>query len=229
MSKYCNSADKVKMLEPSQHFNPGFIIASKSIFWSQGSHLGQIWSQWVTFVNVNYQLLTWEDKKWQGKTAGKCPRYVGAENATFPLLFENISLLLQMWENNHCSITSRSARVALVRLACNEVGLNNYWYTFHSGWSQSERRWWIWVAGGAIPPCRKCWVQDTKKMLPHLVRKCFSLANDLGLWTLTLPTPSSWSYLKHKKKKPSKNNTSRHKEFAFCPPFLQLGLWGLKC
>ena len=156
MSKYCNSADKVKMLEPSQHFNPGFIIASKSIFWSQGSHLGQIWSQWVTFVNVNYQLLTWGDKKLQGKTAGKCPRYVGAENATFPLLFENISLLLQMWENNHCSITSRSARVALVRLACNEVGLNNYWYTFHSGWSQSERRWWIWVAGGGIPPCRKC-------------------------------------------------------------------------
>ena len=155
MSKYCNSADKVKMLEPSQHFNPGFIIASKSIFWSQGSHLGQIWSQWVTFVNVNYQLLTWGDKKLQGKTAGKCPRYVGAENATFPLLFENISLLLQMWENNHCSITSRSARVALVRLACNEVGLNNYWYTFQSGWSQSERRWWIWVAGGAIPPCRK--------------------------------------------------------------------------
>ena len=156
MSKYCNSADKVKMLEPSQHFNPGFIIASKSIFWSQGSHLGQIWSQWVTFVNVNYQLLTWGDKKLQGKTAGKCPRYVGAENATFPLLFENISLMLQMWENNHCSITSRSARVALVRLACNEVGLNNYWYTFQSGWSQSERRWWIWVAGGAIPPCRKC-------------------------------------------------------------------------
>ena len=109
MSKYCNSADKVKMLEPSQHFNPGFIIASKSIFWSQGSHLGQIWSQWVTFVNVNYQLLTWGDKKLQGKTAGKCPRYVGAENATFPLLFENISLLLQMWENNHCIITLTSA------------------------------------------------------------------------------------------------------------------------
>ena len=156
MSKYCNSADKVKMLEPSQHFNPGFIIASKSIFWSQGSHLGQIWSQWVTFVNVNYQLLTWGDKKWQGKTAGKCSRYVGAKNATYPLLLENVSLLLQMWENNHCSITSRSARVALVRLACDEVGLNAYWYTFHSGWSQSERRWWIWVAGGAIPPCRKC-------------------------------------------------------------------------
>ena len=52
-SKYCNSADKVKMLGPSQHFNAGFIIAfpSKSIFWSQGSHLSQIWSQGVTFVS----------------------------------------------------------------------------------------------------------------------------------------------------------------------------------
>ena len=30
------------------------------------------------------------------KTAGKCPRYVGAKNATYPLLLENVSLLLQM-------------------------------------------------------------------------------------------------------------------------------------
>ena len=211
MSKYCNSADKVKMLEPSQHFNPGFIIASKSIFWSQGSHLGQIWSQWVTFVNVNYQLLTWRDKKLQGKTAGKCPRYVGAENATFPLLFENISLLLQMWENNHCRITSRSARVALVPLACNEVGFYAYKYIFHSDWRQSEYKWWAWVTGGAISPCRKCTqvIRAPRGCCLIWSGNASVLPMILGCVNLLLPTPLLWSYLKQKKKKSSKNNTSR--------------------
>ena len=213
MSKYCNSADKVKMLEPSQHFNPGIIIASpsKSIFWSQGSHSGQIWSQGVIFGIKNYQLLTRGDQKWQGQTAGICPRYVGAENATYPLLLDNVSLLLQMWENNHCIITLRSAMVALVHLACNEVGFYAYKYTFHSDWRQSEYRWWAWVTGGAISPCRKCTqvIRAPRGCCLIWSGNASVLPMILGCVNLLLPTPSLWSYLKHKKKKPSKNNTSR--------------------
>ena len=196
ISKYCNSADKVKMLGLSQHFNAGFIIASpsKSIFWSQGSLLGQIWSQGVIFVSwiTKYYQLLRGDQNWQPQTAGECPHYVGSENTTLnPLLLYNVSLLLQIWENNHWSISSKSAMVVLMLLACNEILCLSSCFS-----SRLEAVRWKRVRKGSRGCHPLMWEmhpghQGTKGMLPCLGRKCSVFPITLSCVNPLLP---SWMH-----------------------------------